>query len=119
MGDRRPMGSLESDVLDVLWRSDEPLTPAQVLDEIDRDLAYTTVMTILNRLQAKGLVDRQRVGRAYAYEPKISEADLAATKMRTALAATSDHIATISRFVGALSKKEAAALRAALEAMEQ
>jgi predicted transcriptional regulator len=112
------MGSLEADVLDVLWRAAEPMPPAAVRDELGADLAYTTVMTILTRLWQKGLVDRSKVGRAYAYAAVVSEADLAATRMRSALAGTSDRTATMSRFVDSLSKKETAALRAALEGME-
>jgi predicted transcriptional regulator len=113
------MGALEADVLDVLWRSDQPMTPAAVLDRLDGDLAYTTVMTILTRLHKKGLVDRSRAGRAYEYVPRVSEADLAASRMRTALTGTSDRFATINRFVDTLSKKDAAALRAVIEAMDE
>ena len=112
------MGSLEADVLDVLWRAAEPMPPAAVRDELGADLAYTTVMTILTRLWQKGLVDRSKVGRAYAYAAVVSEADLAATRMRSALAGTSDRAATMSRFVDSLSKRETAALRAALEELD-
>lgn len=109
------MGSLEAAVLDVLWQSGEAMTPAQVLDGLGSDLAYTTVMTILARLHKKGLVDRSRLGRAYAYLPNLTEAELAAERMRSTLVSTSDQNATIGRFVDALSDREADALRAALE----
>jgi predicted transcriptional regulator len=112
------MGSLEADVLDVLWGAGKPCTPRDVLAAMDTDLAYTTVMTILSRLWQKGLAERERDGRAYAYRPVISEADLAATRMRDTLAGTSDRAATMSRFVDGLSKREARALRAALEDLE-
>jgi predicted transcriptional regulator len=112
------MGSLEADVLDVLWRATEAMTPAEVLDALGTDLAYTTVTTILTRLWQKGLVDRSKVGRAYRYAAVMSEAELVAARMRTALAGTSDRSATMSRFVDSLSKKEAAALRAALEGLD-
>lgn len=115
MAERRPMGSLEADVLDVLWRGDEPLTPGEVLDALDAGLAYTTVMTILSRLWQKGLVERTKQGRAFAYRAVLSEADLAAGRMREAMAATSDRMATMSRFVDTLDKRETAALRALLE----
>lgn len=118
MGARRPMGSLESDVLDSLWRSDRPLTPAEVLEDLGAELAYTTVMTILSRLWRKGLVERSKQGRAFAYRPVVSEAELAASRMRSALAAASDRRATMSRFVDGLNKREAAALRALLEELK-
>ena len=115
MADRRPTGSLEAEVLDVLWRADGPLTPAQVATVLDTDLAYTTVMTILSRLWQKGLADRTKQGRAFAYLAVVSESDLAATRMRDTLTSTSDRAATMSRFVDRLNKREAAALRARLE----
>jgi len=51
MGPRRPLGALEAEILEVLWHSDRALTPAEVLDALDADLAYTTVMTVLGRLR--------------------------------------------------------------------
>lgn len=115
MANRRPMGSLEAEVLGVLWHADGPLTPAQVCEGLNTDLAYTTVMTVLSRLWQKGLAERTRQGRAYAYAAMVSESDLAASRMRNALAATSDRTATMSRFVDGLNKRETAALRALLD----
>lgn len=108
------MGALEAEVLDVLWHSDRPVTPADVRAAMGTDLAYTTVMTILVRLWDKGLAERTKQGRAYAYAAVVSEADLAAGRMRAALTATSDRAATMSRFVDGLNKREVAALRALL-----
>jgi predicted transcriptional regulator len=110
------MGSLESEVLSALWRVEEPQTPAQVLAAIDADVAYTTVMTILVRLWEKGLAERVKQGRAYAYTAKFSEADLAASRMRDQLSRSSDRMATIGRFVSSLEPAEAEQLRRLLEA---
>lgn len=118
MAERRPMGALEADVLDVLWRHDAALTPAEVRDALDDRLAYTTVMTVLTRLHTKGIVDRERVGRAFAYTAAVSEADLAATRMRSVLVDASDRVATLNRFVGTLTNREASALRDALEELD-
>lgn len=118
MTDRRPMGSLEAEVLDVLWRADGPLTPAEVSDALGADLAYTTVMTILSRLWRKGLAARAKRGRAFAYSARVSEPDLAATRMRAVLTGTTDRTATMSRFVERLDPREAAALRALLDESE-
>ena len=49
-----------------LWGKGSPATPGEVQDAVGRDLAYTTIMTILTRLWHKGLVERHRDGRAYA-----------------------------------------------------
>lgn len=118
MAQRRPMGTLEADILDILWRADTPVTPAEVRDGLDGELAYTTITTILTRLVDKGLVQRTRQGRGYTYAATVSEADLTASRMRSALASTTDRVATMNRFVDGLSAREAAALRAALEGLE-
>jgi len=109
------MGALEAEVLDVLWHADGPVTPAQARTAMGTDLAYTTVMTILVRLWEKGLVERTKQGRAYAYSAVVSESDLVANRMRDALAGASDRSATMSRFVDGLGKREAAALRELLD----
>lgn len=111
MSERRPMGSLESSVLEQLWQSADPLTPAEVQAQLDGDLAYTTVMTILTRLWKKGMVTRSRDGRAYAYAPAVTQAEFLAERMKGELGRTKDRPAVLSQFVDRLSKKDAAALR--------
>ena len=114
---RRPMGSLESEVLAALWSADRPLNPGDVLEVAGIDVAYTTVMTILSRLWQKGLVDRERSGRAYVYTPRISEADLAASRMHEQLARAGDREAALGRFVGALSRRDERILRKLLDGL--
>ncbi len=111
MPDRRPMGSLENEVLGQLWARRAPATATEVLNALGSDLAYNTVQTILTRLWQKGLVDRQPKGRAFAYEPIYTEAELAAERMSETLAAASDRNAALSRFVGGLSGRDAKTLR--------
>jgi predicted transcriptional regulator len=112
---RRPTGALEQEVLLQLWALGHPATPAEVLGGLDDDLAYTTVMTILTRLWQKGLVARKRRGRAFAYEPAVSEAELTASRMLESLSASSDPKAALVTFVGSLSRPQARALRALLD----
>src|SRR5215471_18289471 len=71
--ERRAFGELEGQVLAALWAADRPLVPAEVLDAVGGDLAYTTVMTILVRLHDKGLIERHKAGRAYAYRPVVAK----------------------------------------------
>jgi len=115
MSTRRPLGALESQVLDVLWAIDGSLTPAEVLDRLDGPLAYTTVMTVLTRLWQKGLVDRHKAGRAFAYRAAVSEAGLSADRMHSALASSGDRAGTMSRFVDSLDPRQRAQLRRLLE----
>ena len=108
---RRPPGALEAEVLDVL-RAAAPLSlsPGQVRERLAEDLSYSTVVTIVSRLHAKGLLERERSGRAFVYRP-VDDASRAARQMRQALAAGSDHGAVLSRFVSGLSGRDARLLR--------
>ena len=115
-GRKLPHGELESLVMNVLWDSTGALTPAAVRERLEpRDLAYTTVMTILVRLLDKGLVERDRAGRAYAYRPRQSREERAAQRMRELLTATGDHSVVLSQFVASLPPEQVAELRRALD----
>ncbi len=86
---KRANGSLESEILAVLWTADGPLTPAQVQQAVPdsgtRPLAYTTIATTLTRLLAKGQVRREPAGRAHAYAPTRDAAQHAAERIRGVL----------------------------------
>lgn len=118
MTERRPTGALERAVLECLWAEPDGATPGEVRAVLGEDLAYTTVMTILRRLWQKGLVDREKDGRAHVYRARVSEAEFAATGMHRALSATTDGPAALSRFVGGLSAKDERALRQILEELD-
>lgn len=113
---RLAAGELERRVLDLLWTADEPLTPGATHERLaaTHEVAYTTVMTILARLHGKGILHRERTGRAYAYRPTASREDTAASHMADLLAATSDPAVALHRFVDELGPTERAQLRAAL-----
>lgn len=112
---RRPDGALETDVLRVLWHSDRPLLPGEINERLDAGYAYTSIATILTRLQAKGLVTRTPAGRAYEYEAAVDEPDLAVRRIGELLDSTSDRALVLSRFVDGLPAREAKALRATLD----
>ncbi len=111
---RRAAGALEAEVLAALWATDAALTPAQVLAELPGPLAYTTVTTILNRLHDKGVLARDRAGRAFAYRPVVDEAGLAAARMRALLERGGDRNEVLARFVGSLSVEDERTLAALL-----
>lgn len=73
----RLLPELELEVMKVLWRCDAA-TVADVQEELKpaRPLAYTTVMTVLDRLARKGAVDRDKQGRGYLYRPAVSEQEV-------------------------------------------
>jgi predicted transcriptional regulator len=116
MSPRRISGELESAVLATLWASDTALTPGQVRDALDDDLAYTTVMTTLVRLHEKGQVTRRRHGRAFEYLPCVDVASVTADKMRRAMEGSGDREGVLARFVGGLDKADGQLLRTLINA---
>ncbi|WP_216210885.1 BlaI/MecI/CopY family transcriptional regulator [Amycolatopsis aidingensis] len=109
------LGELERAVMDVLWAHGEPLSVRAVHEGLaDRDLAYTTVMTVLSRLAAKNIVRRERAGRAWLYAPLASREEYVAELMLEALALTGDRDSALVRFAHSVSSDEADALRKAL-----
>ncbi|AJT65943.1 BlaI/MecI/CopY family transcriptional regulator [Streptomyces chattanoogensis] len=112
---RRGQGQLEAQVLAALHRSPGPATAAWVQEGLGGDLAYTTVMTILSRLHAKGAVTRERSGRAYVWTPAADEAGLAALRMRRVLDGEPDRDAVLTSFVSALSAHDEQLLRTLLD----
>lgn len=111
---RRAAGALEAEVMAVLQASDVPLSPGQVqrrlADHQPAELSYSTVVTIMSRLHAKGLLTRERAGRAFAYTP-VDEASLAAGRMGRALDAGPSRDAVLARFASELSRRDARLLR--------
>jgi predicted transcriptional regulator len=102
---RRTPGSLEQTVLTALAAAGQPLTPGQVRTEVGEDLAYTTVMTVLARLYDKGVLTRQRDGRAYAYRLADPTA-VTAHRMRQLLDGGDDRAAVLTRFMGELTDED-------------
>ncbi|MDA8438721.1 MAG: BlaI/MecI/CopY family transcriptional regulator [Propionibacterium sp.] len=81
------LGDLEHLIMSVLWRSKEPQSVREVHEAVraERDLAYTTVMTVLDRLAKKGLVARELDGRAWRYRDAVSAAQLVSDEMHSLL----------------------------------
>jgi predicted transcriptional regulator len=116
---RRAAGALESEILGILRQASGPLSPGQVRQQLaaaeQGELSYSTVVTIVSRLHAKGLLTRQRVGRGFTYTP-VDEASLAASRMSHALGTGTDRGAVLSRFVSGLSGRDARLLSRLLAA---
>jgi len=116
---RRRAGQLEGEVLAALHAADGPVTPGQVQQALGGDLAYTTVMTTLGRLFAKGSAVRVPVGRGYAYGPADSQATVVARQMHALLAGGSDRAAVLAQFFDGLDPEEEQLLVRLLEGQER
>ena len=114
-GQRRPAGALEAEVLAVLRDAGAPLTPGEVREQLPArqqgGLSYSTVVTILSRLHAKGVLERHRAGRAYLYAPVADQPGLAARRMARVLDGEADREAVLARFVSSLSDSDEELLR--------
>jgi len=112
----RGFGELEAVIMDVLWRWNRSATVRDVVEHLraHRQIAYTTVMTVMDNLHRKGWLRRERDGRAYRYEPTASREEYSAGLMRQALEASEDTTSTLVHFLARMDPAESAALRDAL-----
>lgn len=119
MGERRTPGPLETAVLAAVAASASPVSVANVQQALPADPAYTTVMTTLSRLAAKGALTRIRQGRAYLYAlaAPVEDVDDAVTarQMRRLLSDGSDRAGVLARFVAELDPDEERVLAELLE----
>lgn len=115
------LGDLEQAIMDVLWADGDALTVREVLDRLTaRDLAYTTVMTVLSRLETKGVTTRERDGRAWRYRAAETRESMTAEAMRGPLDDLSgaDRQAAILHFLSQASADDLDAVRAAMTEVE-
>ena len=72
------LGWLEADVLRVVWDKGE-VTVRDVYEALreHRRIAYTTVMSVLRNLAAKGLLEQDRSQAAYVYRPRVTDEEVA------------------------------------------
>ncbi|MFC5288427.1 BlaI/MecI/CopY family transcriptional regulator [Actinokineospora guangxiensis] len=95
------LGDLERAVLDCLWQSGEPATVREVHEALlpQRQLAYTTVMTTLQRLAKKGLVRQDAGDRAHRFSAIATRDELFAELMSEALGIVGDDRHVLVRFI--------------------
>ncbi|MEV0197145.1 BlaI/MecI/CopY family transcriptional regulator [Nonomuraea sp. NPDC050691] len=113
----RGLGELESTIMDRMWSYRRPASVRDVLEDLrrEREIAYTTVMTVMDKLHTKGLLKREAVGKAYIYQSVSSKEAYTADQMRESLARSGNQAATLVHFLERLSPEEADALEAALK----
>mgnify|MGYP000468818305 CR=1 FL=1 len=104
------LGSLESQVMDVLWACGG-CTIRHVIERLDGRPAYTTIATVLGNLERKGFVEHVREGRTARYVPTSSRSEHAAGLMEHALSTSGDRAASILHFVEAMPESDRALLR--------
>jgi len=117
----RGFGDLEAVIMERLWAADGWRTVREVLTELleQRQIAYTTVMTVLDNLHKKGWLRKESAGKANRYTPVMTKEEYGAAQMRRALSDSGDPAVALLKFVDQMSPEEAEGLRAALDAHER
>ncbi|MDQ6754727.1 MAG: BlaI/MecI/CopY family transcriptional regulator [Actinomycetota bacterium] len=118
------LGELERAVMDLLWEHPTAMTANTLRDLLtqrpasgnkdgadSKELAVTTVLTVLSRLEKKGLVERERDIRPHRYRSVTTRADHTAELMLEVLGSAPDREAVLARFIGTVGDGEAATLR--------
>lgn len=70
------LGTLEKDIMEVVWKHGES-SVKDILDDLpgDRNISYSAVITVTNRMTKKGLLSKRKVGKAYFYKPMYTKED--------------------------------------------
>lgn len=109
------LGELEERIMENLWQQENSVSVRQVHESLlnQKSLAYTTVMTVLDRLAKKGVVSRERDGRAWLYRASLSRSDLVVKAMVESFAQAGEAgDEVLERFVASLDEQQRAAVRA-------
>jgi predicted transcriptional regulator len=112
------LGELERCIMDLLWSASEPLSAYELKERLSaselgqgRDLAPTTILTVLSRLEKKSFVARERTSRPHRYYAAASREDHVAELMHQILGRETDRVAVLARFIGQAGTAETDALR--------
>ena len=103
MSDRRPeappLHELESEVMSVMWELDEA-TVRDVMVRLNassgRERAYTTIMTIMRRLDTKGVLERERHGKTDLYRPRATREDYLEARASAEVSALVDEFGDVA-----------------------
>lgn len=116
MAPTRHRGELEAEIMDVLWGSPAALTAKDIQARFQVHVpAITTIITVLDRMRAKGSVERDATGgRSHVYRAAVSRENQIARVMTDALAGAEDQNEALMLFAGTLSDEDRAFLSKAL-----
>jgi predicted transcriptional regulator len=116
MSDKRKQGELESQIMGCLWDRPDGLSSQQILALMgDEQMAITTVLTVLSRLGAKGMVFKQKLtGRTFIFRSAKSREEHTAALLLGALDQSADPALVFSHFASGLSPDQIASLKKAL-----
>lgn len=105
--------------MDILWSGLGPLSAQDVREALSetagqKELAVTTILTVLTRLENKGMVCRDRSVRPHQFSSTSSREDHTMELLRTVLGTVPDRTAVLARLIGEISPQEAQEVRSLL-----
>ncbi|NRQ30735.1 BlaI/MecI/CopY family transcriptional regulator [Nonomuraea sp. NN258] len=106
------LGSLERAIMDVVWDTGKPMRVRELLAALneERELAYTTVQTVAERLVKKGLLTRTPYRNAFRYAATKTRDEHVTALMLEALAGSTDRLPVLARFARSVAEEDALAL---------
>lgn len=112
----REFGDLEMAIMDVMWSAERPFAVREVRERLrySRPVAYTTVMTVMDILHRKGVLRRDKDGRAWRYWPAEAREEHDARLMAEVLRSGGDQYITMRHFVEHVNEDEMETLRRAV-----
>ncbi len=115
------LGPLERTIMEFLWdQGDAEVTVRDVLESpAGRRSAYTTVMTVLDRLWRKGFLSRRMVGRAYAYRVRRSRDQHVGDLVSRVLSGAGDRRTAFLGFARSVDRRDLEELRKAIRQVER
>lgn len=103
------LGHLEADVMEIIWGQGK-VSVRDVYEQLklDREIAYTTVMTIMSRLADKKLLQKEKAGNAYLYSPVVSRDDFTKSMVREVLDGLMEDYADVAfaHFINKIDKED-------------
>jgi predicted transcriptional regulator len=122
-GLRKILGDLEADVMEAIWARGRATVHDvhENLTAANRELAYTTVMTVMSRLAEKGLLKKRKDGAAYVYMPVASKEEFTRRTVSTLVSELLDDFTApaMSQFVDFVTEQDDAAIEALAKAIEE
>lgn len=109
----KQLGTLEADVMELVWdAAPEQLSVHDILAAMaDRQLAYTTILTVVTNLHSKGFLTRTKVSRAYHYTATNTREQVTSQALRDILDSSDDPTAVLMHFARTATPEETDALR--------
>lgn len=109
-GLNKVLGSLESDVMDIVWRKDCEVCVRDVFEELAsrREIAYTTVMTIMARLADKKILTKRKEGNVSFYVPALSRDEFTSSVVGNVVDSLLEDFAeaTLSHFISRVRRND-------------